>query len=292
MSQMAVIFGSKGMLARALAAELKSRGIAFVGLDLPNCDLCRPADVAASFQLYQPNLVFNCAAFTRVDACEDQQPLANAVNGHAVMTLAEMAKAFGAKLIHVSTDFVFEGNSDRPYRPEDEPGPISAYGRSKLLGERLLAQVNPPGWATLRTAWLFGVGGPNFPRTMVEVGRQGKPLRVVSDQVGCPTYTEDLASAMIDVALRDAQGIFHCTNSGQTNWYELACEALRVFGVSADIAPITTDEYLAMRPKQAKRPAYSVLDCSSLETAIGRKMRPWQETLPDFRDKVQANGGF
>ena len=292
MDQFAVIFGSNGMLARAVKAELAGRGINFIGLDLPECDLIRGADVAGVFQRFQPTLVFNCAAHTRVDACEKEFPLAEAINGYAVGTLAEMAKAFDARLIHVSTDFVFDGKFTRPYRPDDRPAPIQAYGRSKLIGEKMIQQIQPRSWAVIRTAWLFGVGGASFPRTMVEIGRQGKPLRVVNDQVGCPTYTEDLASAMVDMSLVEDSGVFHCTNSNPTNWFDFAVETLNVFKVKADIQPVSTTQYLASRPQQALRPSYSVLDCSTLEAAIGRKMRPWQDTLGDFRKAVDANGGF
>ena len=288
----AVIFGSKGMLARALAAELKTAAIDFVGYDLPECDLTRPADVAAIFQKHQPRLIFNCAAFTKVDLCEQQEKIAELVNGNAVGTLAEMAKAHGFKLIHISTDFVFDGKGTRPYQPGDKPAPISAYGRSKLLGETLLQKVNPPGFAIIRTAWLYGVGGASFPRTMVEVARQNKPLRVVSDQVGCPTYTADLAKVMVAIAQSTAEGIFHCTNSEPTNWHEFARETLQQFQVPAELTAISSDEYQKMRPSAAPRPSYSVLDCSSLEAAIGKKIRPWKEALGDFTKAVNANGGF
>lgn len=292
MDRQAVIFGSKGMLARALAAELVSRGIDFVGLDLPECDLTRQADVAAVFARIRPSVVFNCAAFTKVDACEQQRELAEAVNGYAVGTLATMCREFDATLVHISTDFVFDGVGTRPYLTTDKPAPVSAYGRSKLLGEELLQKANPARWLIIRTAWLYGVGGPNFPRTMVEVARQGKPLRVVNDQVGAPTYTEDLAEAMVDLTLSRAHGIFHCTNSRQTNWFEFAQATLETFDVAADLQPVTTEQYLAMRPNQARRPAYSVLDLTTLEAALGRPMRPWREALGDFRQKVEANCGF
>lgn len=292
MAETALIFGSKGMLARALAEELRTRGVDFAGYDLPECDLTRCADAAAIFETHSPHVVFNCAAFTKVDLCEEKRELADAVNGYAVDGLAELAKEFGAKLIHISTDFVFDGQSRRPYLPDDTPAPLSAYGRSKLLGEQLLQEVDPPGWAIIRTAWLYGIAGASFPRTMVELARQGKPLRVVNDQVGCPTYTRDLAAAMVDVAQHDAAGIFHCTNSGPTNWYEFAAETLRQFGLQADLAPTTTADYLKTRPQQAIRPLYSVLDCRSLEAAIGRSLRPWQSALKDFVASVQESGSF
>lgn len=288
----ALIVGCRGMLAHTVADVLTRRGVAAAGVDLHDCDITCPDQVKTAFDRIQPTVVFNCAAYTRVDACEDEEPKAAAINGDAVGHLARASASRGAKFIHISTDFVFDGTSQRPYRPDDAPRPLSAYGRTKLLGETLLQEVNPRDWAILRTAWLYGPRGASFPRTMVERGRAHQPLRVVNDQWGCPTYTQDLAEAMVDVGLGDATGIFHATNSQPTNWYDFAAETLRQFGIQTDLSPTTTAEYLKARPKQAIRPMYSVLDCSSLEKAIGRPMRPWPVALADFAKAVTANGGF
>ncbi len=288
----ALIIGCRGMLANAVADVLARRGVHAVGVDLPDCDITCPDQVKTAFDRSQPTVVFNCAAYTRVDACEDEEPKAAAINGHAVGHLARAAAAAGAKFIHISTDFVFDGQSQTPYKPADTPRPLSAYGRTKLLGETLLQEVNPRRWAILRTAWLYGPRGASFPRTMVERGRARQPLRVVSDQWGCPTYTQDLAEAMVDIGLGDAAGIFHATNSQPTNWYDFAVETLRQFGIDGDLAPTTTAEYLKARPKQAIRPMYSVLDCSTLHQAIGRPMRPWPLALADFVQAVTTAGGF
>lgn len=288
----AVVFGCKGMLARALAGELSARGVKYVGFDLPECDMTRAADVARVFTEHRPDVVYNCAAFTKVDLCEEQEELAGRVNGECVRTLAEMCKQFDSRLIHISTDFVFDGMAKRPYRPDDRPAPLSAYGRSKLLGEKLLQEVRPAKWAIIRTAWLYGVGGASFPRTMVELARKGVPLKVVADQVGSPTYTVDLAKAMVDLAQAEASGIFHCTNAGETSWHGFAVQTLKEFEIDYQVEAISTQEYLKMRPKQAKRPAYSGLDRGSLEAAVGRKMRPWGEALKEFKRAVDGNGGF
>lgn len=292
MAGKALIVGCRGMLAQALADVLSRRGVPTEGVDLPECDVTCPDQVKALMDRTQPAVVFNCAAYTKVDACEDHEQLAAAVNGTAVGHLAHAAGQCQVKLVHISTDFVFDGAKHDPYEPDDAPCPLSAYGRTKLLGERLLQEANPSRWAILRTAWLYGRRGASFPRTMVERGRAGQPLRVVNDQWGCPTYTVDLAEAMVDVGLGQATGIFHATNSQPTNWYEFAAETLRQFEVKADFGPTTTAEYLNLRPKQAIRPLYSVLDCSSLESAIGRPMRPWKTALADFTRQVSAAGGF
>ena len=287
-----LIVGCRGMLAHTVADVLARRGVIAAGVDLHDCDITCPDQVMATFERLRPTLVFNCAAFTRVDACEDEEPKAAAINGHAVGHLARAAAATGARFIHVSTDFVFDGQSKCPYRPDDTPRPVCAYGRTKLLGETLLQEVNPPAWAILRTAWLYGPRGASFPRTMVERARAHLPLRVVNDQWGCPTYTQDLAEVMVDIALGDAAGIFHATNSQPTNWYDFAAETLRQFGIQGDLTPTTTAEYLRARPKQAVRPMYSVLDCTSLEQAIGRPMRAWPVALADFAKVVSTAGGF
>jgi dTDP-4-dehydrorhamnose reductase len=182
---------------------------------------------------------------------------------------------------------VFDGKSRRPYRADDPVNPLSAYGRSKLLGEQKVQENAPDRWLILRTAWLYGRGGPNFPRTIVERARQGHPLRVVNDQIGSPTYTVDLAQATLEMLDLGLMGLWHVTNSGSTNWFDFARAALEEFGIAADLSPITTADWLKMRPKQAVRPEYSVLDTEALAQALKRPMRPWREALADYRDSVQ-----
>ena len=285
-----LITGGNGMLAHALVRNLAVRGHAARTVDKATCDVTNPAALKSVITDARPTLIFNCAAHTKVDLCEEQQELADAINGHAVGALAALAKEAGAYLVHFSTDFVFDGSGTRPYRPEDPVGPLSAYGRSKLLGERKLREVNPDRWLIARTAWLYGRNGPNFPRTMVERGRANQPLKVVADQVGSPTYTEDLAAAAIDLVERDATGIFHLTNSGQTNWFEFAKAALKAFGVTAEVSPTTSAEWFKLRPKSAHRPAYSVLETEPFQRIVGRPMRPWQEALDDYAAAVAEHG--
>ena len=287
-----LIVGGKGMLASAVARALTARQHAFAAVDLPEYDITREADVRRMFAEFRPSLVLNCAAHTKVDLCEDEEDKANAINGHAVGLLATAAKEHHSRLVHIGTDFVFDGTGRRPYRPEDPPNPLSAYGRSKLLGEVQIRQLDPPGCLIARTAWLYGRRGFSFPRTMVEKARAGQPLRVVNDQIGSPTYTEDLAEALLDLVEHEAHGIVHVTNAGSTNWYDFAAATLEEFGLKTDLAPITTPEYLKMRPKQAIRPMYSVLDAEAFAKAVGRGMRPWREALHDYRLAVERAGGF
>lgn len=287
-----VIAGGHGMLASAFFRNLASRGHQATGVDRDVCDLSQEGDVARLFETYKPTLLLNCAAHTKVDLCEEQEALANAINGHAVAHMARHARLHGTFLVHISTDFVFDGKGTRPYQVTDPVGPLSAYGRSKLLGERLLQENAPRRWMIARTAWLYGRNGPSFPRTMVERGRANQPLKVVNDQVGSPTHTEDLAAAVLDLIDRDAIGLWHLTNSGQTNWFEFAKATLEAFGVKAAVAPTTTAEWFKIRPTSAHRPSYSVLDVNSFAAKVGRPMRPWRTALHDFAQTVLSQGSF
>jgi dTDP-4-dehydrorhamnose reductase len=278
------------MLAHAFVRNLAARGQEAVAVDRATCDITREQDVRQLFEKYKPTLLLNCAAHTKVDLCEEQQELANAINAHAVGTLAGIAKEYNTFLVHFSTDFVFDGKGTKPYRTIDTIGPVSAYGRSKLLGEAKLRANAPARWLIARTAWLYGRNGPNFPRTMVERGRAGLPLKVVNDQVGSPTYTEDLAAATIALIERDKTGLWHLTNSGQTTWYDFARAALEEFGVNAEIGSTTSAEWFKLRPKSAVRPAYSVLDVSPYEKCVGRPMRHWREALRDYAAAAGQHG--
>lgn len=280
------------MLARAIQDALVARDLRAVALGRSAMDVTNESDVRRLFAEYKPTLLINCAAHTKVDLCEDEQEKANAINGHAVGLLAAAARERGTFLVHYSTDFVFDGGGTRPYRADDPVRPLSAYGRSKLLGEQQLQANAPARWLILRTAWLYGRGGASFPRTIVERARQGAPLKVVNDQVGCPTYTPDLAQATLDLLDRGQTGIWHLSNSGSATWFDFAKAALEEFGVNAEVAPISTADWVKARPKQAIRPAYSVLDVESFARVVGRPMRPWREGMSDFRRAVEAAGGF
>jgi dTDP-4-dehydrorhamnose reductase len=282
--QSILVTGSKGMLATAVFKSLHARGLKAVGVDLAECDITDESALGRLFKEVRPTLLINCAAHTKVDLCEEQEQLANAINGHAVGAMARLSREYGTYLVHISTDFVFDGRGTRPYQPTDPVGPLSAYGRSKLLGEQLLQQNAPPQWIIARTAWLYGLNGPSFPKTMVDCARANKPLKVVNDQVGSPTYTEDLAAAIFDLIDRQQTGIWHLTNTGQTSWFDFAKATLDAFGITFDVAPTTTAEYFKIRPKSAIRPAYSVLDTDPFAKCVGRPMRPWQLALADFAE--------
>jgi dTDP-4-dehydrorhamnose reductase len=284
--QSIVITGGGGMLARALLSSLRQRGHVAVALDRKMCDVSDEGSLRAQIEQHRPTLLLNCAAHTKVDQCEDEPQLADAINGHAVGMLAKLASEFGTFLVHFSTDFVFDGHSSRPYLPNDATHPLSVYGRSKLLGETLLQEHAPARWLVLRTAWLYGPGGASFPRTIVNVARAGKPLMIVNDQIGSPTFTGHLAEATVQLVEKQALGLHHVTNSGQTSWHDFAVAVLREFGVSANLSAITTARWKEMRPKQAVRPAYSVLSDNDLTHLLGRPMPSWQAGLSAYRQAI------
>jgi dTDP-4-dehydrorhamnose reductase len=286
-----VITGSNGMLGHALTDALHARDVKPILLPRAHCDLASEEDVRKIFD-HRPTLLLNCAAHTKVDLCEQEPDLANRVNGTAVGQMAKLCKEHGTTLVHVSTDFVFNGRGTEPYKVDEPVAPLSAYGKSKLLGETELQKNAPPNWLIVRTAWVYGRHGANFPKTMVTVAKAGKPLAVVSDQVGAPTYTVDLAAGILALLDQKATGIFHITNSGQTNWCDFARAALAEFGVDHPVTAITSADWERQKPTAAARPRYSVLDLSRFSQVTGITPRSWQEALAAFRHEVDAAGGF
>lgn len=293
-SQTILITGGGGMLAQALRPVVARafEGAAALAPARKDLDIGHAAHLETFFREHRPSIVFNCAAYTKVDLAEKERDAAGGCNGRAVGRLASLCRAHDAMLVHFSTDYVFDGSLRRPLRPDDPVGPRSAYGASKLLGEQLIQQEAPQKWLIIRTAWLYGVGGPNFVQTMVNVARAGKPLKVVNDQVGTPTHTADLAEAAVAIARSGAKGIWHVTNSGQTTWYHFAEAIFEEFGLKPSLSPTTSDEWKAARPESAVRPRYSVLDIEPVEKLLGRPMRHWRDALAAFKGEVEARGGF
>jgi dTDP-4-dehydrorhamnose reductase len=272
------------MLASALIAKLRERGSdQITGVDVDTCDITQPDSLAKTFDSARPDLVINCAAFTNVDGCETKTDLANAVNGTGVANIAKACKATNAALVHYSTDYVFDGSMRRPLRPEDPTGPVSAYGKSKLLGETLLQQNAPARWMILRTAWLYGPNGPNFVNTIVNAARAGKPLRVVADQFGCPTFTHDLADATLNLLTKSATGIWHISNSGETNWFEFAKAILKEFAIDHPVEAISSADWKKIKPDSATRPFYSVFDVAPYAKLIGKPLPDWRDALHRYR---------
>ena len=282
-----LVTGGRGMLAHAFSQVLGARGLTATVVGRHECDVTRFDDVASLFDRVRPTLVINCAAYTKVDLAEKEREHANRANGIGPAVLADACSGHGATLAHFSTDYVFEGTLRRPLRPDDRVGPQSAYGESKLIGEQNIQKLDPPRWLIARTAWLYGPNGPNFVQTMLNAARAGKPLRVVNDQVGCPTYTFDLAQATLDLLDRGAGGIWHVSNSGQTTWFDFARAIFAEWGMTPDLQPTTSADWKTAKPDSATRPAYSVFDLAPLERLLGRPMRHWRDALRAYRRQVE-----
>jgi dTDP-4-dehydrorhamnose reductase len=280
-----VITGARGQLGTDLAGICRAAGDDVVGVDLPDFDVC---DEGATFELLEsarPDVVVNCAAITDVDACESEVELATAVNERAVRTVAEACDRFGSRLVHISTDYVFDGTLDRPYREDDTPNPRSVYGRTKLAGEHAALEVLGERTAILRTSWVCGAHGNNMVKTVLRLAgeRELAPgsLAFVDDQRGCPTFTIDLAAAVRTIARIGDGGLFHVTNSGAVSWYEFVREILDVAGHDpSSVRPITTAELDPPRP--APRPANSVLDNVAWRAAGHEPLRHHVEPLREL----------
>ena len=228
------------------------------------------------------DLIFNCAAFTNVDACETQQELAFAVNAEGPKNLAIAASEMGATLVHVSSDYVFSGEGTVP-RTEDDPcDPQSVYGHSKFLGERYVLEECPKSYV-VRSAWVFGYVGKNFVKTILRLARENGAITVVDDQLGTPTNANDLAHELLAIALTQNYGIYHCTNKGICSWFDFACAIVDKAGIDCKKTPCTTQEFL--RP--AKRPAFSALDNARLRATIGDEMRDWRVALDCYLDNLE-----
>jgi dTDP-4-dehydrorhamnose reductase len=287
-----LITGGAGMLAAALKDALAARGANVHSLRRSEFDITDTLSVVNVFNKLKPTLLLNCAAYTKVDLAEKEKEQAFEINGYALGILAQAAADHGTAMVHYSTDYVFDGSVSRPLLPDDPVGPKSAYGTSKLAGEEMMKKFAPARWLILRTAWLYGRGGPCFPATMVNAARAGKPLKVVVDQVGSPTYTVDLAAATLDLLDRGGQGVYHVANAGQTNWRDFTVAILDEFGTPKDVGSLTSADWKAMRPESAVRPLYSVFDLAPLEQKLGRSMPTWRDALARYRSAVDAAGSF
>jgi dTDP-4-dehydrorhamnose reductase len=278
-----LLLGANGLLGKVFVSEFHRRGIPAHCLGHADCDVTDPAQVSSVFARLTPDIAINCTAYTKVDLAEKEPDQAFALNATAVANLARSAAAHRTRLVHFSTDFVFDGKSARPYQPTDPTSPMRGYGHSKLRGETLLQEIDPPGWLIARTSWLYGTTGPCFPRTILDRARKAQPLKIVNDQIGSPTYAPDLAQATLDLLDKNATGLHHLTNTGHCSWFDFAQAIVAEFGINADISPTSTADFLQLRPDQARRPAFSVMADSELAGLLGRPMRPWREGLADFR---------
>lgn len=273
-----VLGGLHGLLGRPLSEALTRAGFAVWPTGRSEFDPCDPAAVDKAIATYRPSHLFNTVAYTAVDKAEDEPDAAYHLNRDLPALLAAACRRAGVRLVHYSTDFVFDGAKNAPYREDDATHPESVYGASKLAGEEAILEAGPADCQILRTAWLFGPGKKNFVTTILTLAKGRPEISVVADQIGSPTFTVDLAGWSADVAVTDACGIIHTVGGGQASWYELAEAAVAAADLPCRVRPIPSEAY----PQKAKRPPYSVLDTNKLARAIGRSPRPWREAVRDY----------
>ena len=291
-----VITGSKGQLGTQLQKILKD-GFSEIGaiaedykncevlpIDIDELDITDKTAVCQFISANKPDVVINCAAMTNVDACETEFEIAMKVNAIGPRNLAIACSEIGAKLIHVSTDYVFGGTGTVPYREWDICNPQSVYGASKYLGEQYVREFCDK-YFIVRTSWLYGYIGKNFVKTMVRLGRSRDSISVVNDQRGNPTNAEDLAHHLLKLAVSEQYGVYHCTGEGECTWYDFACKIMQEFGIDCKVNPCTSDEF----PSPTKRPEFSSLDNLMLKCTVGNEMRNWEEALSVYAKNIDES---
>ena len=284
-----LVTGCNGQLGTELqkiaASETKHH---WLFTDVDTLDICDKEAVEHCFSANSIEVCINCAAYTAVDKAEDEPELAERINAYAPQVLAKTCLKHNALLIHISTDYVFDGTSEVPYLVSDAVNPQSVYGRTKAKGERLIRESGCS-YFIVRTAWLYSAVGKNFVKTMLMLGDTKDEINVVADQKGCPTWAYDLACALFRLIQlngnKPAHETFHFTNEGQITWYDFATAIMEIGGKQCKVNPITTDQY----PTKARRPAYSVLDLSKIKDYTGMKIPFWRESLVKCIDELNRN---
>jgi dTDP-4-dehydrorhamnose reductase len=280
-----LVTGSAGMLAKDLITCLSQREYEILAPPEDEFDITDLAAIRSVVDQCKPELVINCAAYTKVDEAEKEELQALTINGYGVQNICLVCQENDIPLVHFSTDYIFDGAKESPYTIYDEPNPASAYGRSKLLGERyVLWLLNK--FYLIRTSWLFGHYGRNFIETVLELGQREKQISMVNDQKGCPTWAYHLAQAVADLIETQRYGIYHITNSEPTTWFDFAREILRLSGKDIEVIPVTTDQF----PRPARRPLNSVLDPFPLHQVLGREMPSWREALEEYLERRNTTG--
>ena len=279
-----LIAGKNGQLGKSIhklvANTEQTNDFVFVGRE--ELDLSGADNIISYFNQNNFDIIVNCAAHTVVDKAEEEAVLANQINHLAVEQLAQIAKTQQAKLIHVSTDYVFDGESDKPYAETDETNPINVYGKTKLAGEKALQEIMPTNAIIIRTSWVYSEYGNNFVKTMLRLGKERDELNVVSDQIGSPTYATDLANAILDTMQNKAfkevgqeTQVYHYSNMGEISWYEFAKEIFELSGIQCSVSPITTEQY----PTPAKRPKNTLMNKDKISHRFDIDILDWSKSL-------------
>lgn len=278
-----LITGSKGQLGHDLMNELEKRGIEYIGvdveeMDITDADACRRVITEAA-----PDAVIHCAAYTAVDAAEDNVELCRKINAEGTKNIAEVCRDLDIKMMYISTDYVFNGEGTRPWEPDDHREPLNIYGLTKYEGEVYIERLVKK-FFTVRIAWVFGVNGKNFIKTMLRLGKERGAVSVVDDQIGSPTYTYDLARLLVDMIQTEEYGRYHATNVGLCSWYEFACEIFRQAGMDeVTVTPVDSSQF----PAKAKRPKNSRMDRSKLVEKGFTPLPTWQDALGRYLKEIE-----
>lgn len=267
-----LVTGANGQLGYDVIKRLNMQNIECLGVDIGDFDITDKNQADRAVSEYVPDVIVHCAAYTAVDRAEDERDLCYKINVTGTQNIAEACKSIDAKMVYISTDYVFDGEGEKPFEVTDKPNPVNHYGQTKYEGE-LAVQSTLEKYFIVRISWVFGVNGNNFVKTMLRLGKEREEISVVADQIGSPTYTYDLAKLLVEMIKTDRYGIYHATNEGYCSWYEFACEIFGQAGINTKVIPIWTEEY----PTKAKRPKNSRLSKKSLHEF---------ETLPEWKNAV------
>ena len=285
MSMRVLVTGAKGQLGRDLMNELKRQGLEGIGVDVEEMDITDPEKCRSVIGQAGADAVIHCAAYTAVDAAEDQAELCRKINGEGTRNVAEACRDAGVKLMYISTDYVFDGEGTRPWEPDDERAPLNVYGQTKYEGELAIEELLDR-YYIIRIALVFGAAGKNFIKTMLRLGREKGAVSVVNDQVGSPTYTYDLARLLVDMVQTEHYGRYHATNEGECSWYEFACEIFRQAGLEVQVTPVSSEAFAA----KAKRPANSRMSKEKLTEKGFVRLPDWQDALKRFLKVIENQG--
>ena len=283
-----LVTGAKGQLGSDLLCELSNRNIDAIGIDIADLDI---TDAKATKEVIEKtnadkklDAIIHCAAYTAVDAAQDNEALVTKINADGTKNIAEVAKALDLSMMYISTDYVFDGEGERPWEPDDKRAPLNIYGMTKYKGELYVEELLEK-YFIVRISWVFGLHGNNFIKTMLRLGKERGAVSVVNDQIGSPTYTPDLSRLLADMILTDKYGRYHATNEGLCSWYEFACEIFKQAKLDVKVTPVSSDAF----PVKAKRPHNSRMDKSKL-TENGFELLPgWQDALSRYLSELEKN---
>ncbi len=280
-----LVTGAKGQLGHDIMDELAKRKLEGIGVDIEEMDITDEAAVRRVITEANVDAVIHCAAFTNVDGAEANLELCRKINGGGTGNIAKVCGDLDIKMMYISTDYVFDGEGTRPWEPDDERNPLNGYGVGKYEGE-LAIEKYVKKFFLVRIAWVFGVNGKNFIKTMLRLGEQNGKVSVVDDQIGSPTYTYDLSRLLVDMILTDKYGRYHATNEGLCSWYEFACEIFKQAGMEVEVTPVDSETYGKMFPAAAKRPKNSRMSKDKLTENGFVRLPAWQDALSRYLENL------